>query len=210
MRLNQWSIPVLVAALLLTGAAAWRAGAQGGAAPTGRVATVNLTTLVDLLDERETREEELRTFIEQQNARIRDLGDQLELAQADLVAMAEGSTARRRKAEEVAELRIKLEVGGRFAEQLIDRRRAEVFAELFQKMQNGAAEVAKQQGFELVLNNDMGGEIPRDTEAQIRSVMAGRRVLFAADSIDITEAVARLLNNQWNAGRAANAGGGNR
>ncbi len=205
MRLNQWSIPILVAALLVVGTAAWRAGAQGGAQPSTKVATVNLTALVDLLDERVTREEELRAFIQLQNQKIQDQGDLLELATADMEALA--GQARRRKAEEVAQLRIEIEVLGRFAEQLVDRRRAEVFADLFDKMRQATATVAQQNGYALVINNDSVGETPRDTEAQIRAVMSGRRVLFAAESTDITDAVARLLNNEWNAGRAANAGG---
>lgn len=207
MRLNQWSIPILIAAALAVGAASWRAGAQQGAATAERVATVNLTRLVDLIDERQTREDELKAFIEEQNRAIQEKGEMLELAQADLVALPEGSSARRRKAEEVAQLRIELEVKGRFAEQLIDRRRAEVFADLFEKMRNAAAEVARQQGYGLVLNNDAGGDIPHDSESQIRAVMAGRRILYAADGSDITDAVARLMNNDWNSGRAANAGG---
>lgn len=207
MRLKQWSVPVLVIAALAVGAIGWRAGAQNGQAPTGRIASVDLTRLVDMLEEREAREQELKSFIEMENQKIQEKGDLLQLAQDDMVAIPEGNPARRRKAEEVARLRIDLEVQGRFSEQLIDRRRAEVFASLFEKIEEGVEVIALQQGIDLVISDDAGGPIPRDTESQIRGVMSARRVLFTSQAIDITDAVARMLNNQWNAGRAANAGG---
>lgn len=203
MRLNQWSLSILIASVVLAAGAVWRAGAQNGApAPTGHIATVDLTRIFDDLDERASRESELKNFIEQQNQKITALGDQLEQAKADIELLVKGTAERRRKAEDVARLGLDAEVQRRWAEQLIDRRRAEVFADIFAEIKDATARVSAQQGFDLVLSSDADGEIPTDTEAHVRGAMGAQRVLFSSDAIDITHAVVLFMNNQWNAGQA--------
>jgi len=196
-------LPAMSVVLALAVAVGWRASAQNGAeAPTPtRVATVDLARVFEALEERTVREGELRAFIDQQNSLITNLGDQLKQAQEDLELLVAGSPERRRKAEEVARLRIDLEVQGRFSEQLIDRRRAEVFSALFAKIESSVAALAEQFGYDLVLNNDAGEPVPGNAEAETRAAMAARRVLFAGPSLDITDALVRRMNNDWNAGR---------
>lgn len=202
MRLNRWSVPILTAALLFAGSAVWRAGAQNGAAAAApaRVATIDMTRVFEALEERSSHEVELRAFIEQQNSKIKELGDQLQQVKADLDLLVKGTAERRRKAEEAARIRVDLEVQKRFSDQLIDRRRAEVFADLFEKVQAAAAKVAQQQGYDVLLSDDSHGEVPSDTEAETRGVMSSRRVLYASPTIDLTDAVVLFMNNEWNSG----------
>lgn len=205
MRLTRWSIPIFTAAILLAGSAVWRAGAQNGSSATGRIAVVDIPKLLEQMEERPVKENNLKTFIEEQNKQLKALGERLERALGDLELEVKGSQAHRRKSEEVARLRVDLEIQGRWSDQLIDRRRAEMFADLFEKMQSGTAHVAAQLGYDMVMSSDATGAVPRDSEPQIRGMIGSRRIMYVSPSIDITDAVVRYLNNQWNAGRAANA-----
>ena len=201
MRLNGWNAPAIVAALLLVGAMVWSAGAQNGAgAPASRVATVDLTQVIEELDERGVREQELQQFINLENQKLQEMGDRLEQAQADLDLLVAGSPERRRKAEDAARIRIDLEVQNRFAEQLIDRRRAEVFATLFEKIDAATEKVAQEQGIDLVLLDDSDMVPPRNSEGETRAFMGTRRIMYASETIDITELVVVRMNNEWNAG----------
>jgi len=195
-------LPLLSVVAALAIATGWRATAQNGrAAPTPtRVASVDLARVFESLEERVARESELKSFIDQQNTLIKDKGDRLEAAKQDLELLVQGSPERRRKAEDVARLRVDLEVQGRFSEQLIDRRRAEVFSALFAKIETAVAALATEQGYDLVLNNDAGAPVPGNTEAETRTAMASRRVLYAGDGLDISDALVRRMNNDWNAG----------
>lgn len=202
MRLNRWSVPILTAALIAAGSLVWRAGAQAGAsaAAPAKVATVDLTRVFEGLDERLIRQDELKAYIEQQNSRLKQIGSRLEQATADLELLVVGTPERRRKSEEVVRMRVDLEVEGRFSEQLVDRRKAEVFAELFTKVEAASGVVARAQGFDLILSDDRSAAVPSNSEAETQAVMRNRRVLYAGPTVDLTDAVIRHMNNAWNAG----------
>ncbi len=202
MRLNRWSVPILTAALIAAGSLVWRAGAQAGAsaAAPAKVATVDLTRVFEGLDERLIRQDELKAYIEQQNSRLKQIGSRLEQAAADLELLVVGTPERRRKSEEVVRMRVDLEVEGRFSEQLVDRRKAEVFADLFKKVEAASGVVARAQGFDLILSDDRSAAVPSNSEAETQAVMRNRRVLYAGPTVDLTDAVIRHMNNAWNAG----------
>lgn len=202
MRWCRWNTPIITTAILLATLAVWRAGAQNSVAPTNvRFATVDLPRIFDSLDERPIREAQLKSFIEEQNAMIKALGEKLEQVRSDVDLLVIGSDERRRKEEEAARLNVDLEVQRRWAEQLTDRRRAEVFANLFNKIEAASAQVSQQRGFDLVLSNDAGAEVAPTTEAQARAMMGGRRILYASPNVDITDAVVKQMNNEWSAGK---------
>lgn len=201
MHLSRLSAPALAAATVATVALALHAVAQNASPPPiARVAIVDLSRIINDLDERTARQEQLKDFITSQNEKLKALGSQLDTAQTDIELLVAGTPDRRRKEEEVAWLRINLEYQKRWSEQLIDRRRAEVFADLFEKIRDATTKVAQQQGFDLVFSSDYEGDVPHNQEADIRAVMSTRRVLYASPDIDITEDVVRLMNNEWHAG----------
>ncbi len=202
MRLNRWSVPILTAALIAAGSLVWRAGAQAGASASApaKVATLDLTRVFEGLDERLVRQDDLKAYIEQQNSRLKQIGSRLEQATADLELLVAGTPERRRKSEEAVRLRVDLEVEGRFSEQLVDRRKAEVFAELFKKVEAASGVVARAQGFDLIISDDRSSAVPSNSEAETQAVMRNRRILYAGPTVDLTDAVIRHMNNIWNAG----------
>lgn len=204
MYLTRLQAAIVAATLVVTVSFVWRAGAQNGAQPLppSHIAAIDIPRLIAALDERSPREQQLQGFINNLNDELKARGEELEIASADMQLLVAGTSERRRKAEEVARMRVDMEVQGRWSEQLIDRRRAEVFADLFEKVRDAATKIAQQRGYDLVLSSDYEGDIPRDQEAQIRSVMSARRVLYVSPDIDITDDVVRLMNNEWHAGTA--------
>lgn len=204
MRMTRLHAVTVAATILVTASLVWRAGAQNGVQPPrqARIATIDIPRLIAALDERAPREQQLQTFINNLNDELKAKGEEMDSAKADMQLLVAGTPERRRKAEEVTRMRIDLEVQGRWSEQLIDRRRAEVFADLFEKIRDATAKVAQQRGFDLVFSSDVGGDIPRDQEAQIRSVMSARRMLYVSSELDITDDIVRLMNNEWHAGLA--------
>lgn len=204
MYLTRLQAAIVAATLVVTVSFVWRAGAQNGVQPlpASHIAAIDIPRLIGDLDERAPREQQLQGFINNLNEELKARGEELETAAADMQLLVAGTSERRRKAEEVARMRVDMEVQGRWSEQLIDRRRAEVFADLFEKVRDAATKIAQQRGYDLVLSSDFEGDIPRDQEAQIRSVMSARRVLYVSPDIDITDDVVRLMNNEWHAGTA--------
>ncbi len=204
MHLTRLQTAIVAVAIFVTVSFAWRAGAQNGVQPPppSRIAAIDIPRLIGALDERAPREQQLQSFINDLNDQLTARGDEFETATADMQLLVAGTPERRRKAEEVARMRVDLEVQGRWSEQLIDRRRAEVFADLFEKVRDSATKIAQQRGYDLVISSDFEGDIPRDQEAQIRSVMSARRVLYVSPDLDITDDVVRLMNNEWHAGMA--------
>jgi len=204
MRANQlWIWTLLLAAVAL---GTWRANANANNAqqtPSPAViAVVDLQEAIKTLDQRTAQEQALQQFIESQNEKIKKIGAELEQVRNEIDLLVPDSPEYRRKVEQAWRLRADLEVQKNVSDQLIDRRRAEAFAKLFENIRDAASRVAERAGYDLVLSNDAGAELPEGSESQVRSVMINRRVLYAADELDITDQVVRMMNNEWAAGQA--------
>lgn len=200
-RLAPWCALVVLAVVGLRNGAS---GQAGSAPRPALVALVDLQKVINGLAEREYREKELNSIIAERQARLKELGDQYEAGKAELEILASGSNDYNQKAEELLRLEQLIRFEDEFAQTLLNQKRGEVFAGLFNKVIASSNELAVQQGYDLILSNDSAATVPaRQGESAVRSAMVGRRVLYAADWVDVSAELLRFMNNQWNAGQAA-------
>jgi len=200
-RLAPWcALVVLVAVGLHNGAS----GQGQAAARPAMVALVDLQKVINGLEEREHGEQELNSIIAERQAKLKDLGGQYDRGKAELEILAPGSDDYNKKAEELLRLEATLRFEDEFAQTLLNQKRGEVFARLFNKVLEASKRLAEQQGYDLVLSNDGAASVPmRQGESAVRTAMVTRRVLYAADWVDVSAELLRFMNNEWNAGSAA-------
>ena len=194
---------LFLAAVTVASLAAFQAGsASYRAVPSPTVAVVQIAQVINELEERVARENELQVFISERDAIIDALKKRFEIAKSEFDLLP-GGAERRSKAEDLERLSSQIRTETELAKLLVDRRRGEVFAALFTKIQPSVQELAQSRGYTLVLSDDQQAVLPASpSEQQARSAIYGRRVMFADDATDITAELVQLMNNQWKVGQA--------
>lgn len=192
--------------LALAGAVALRPLAQPAyaermAAPSGAgVATLSLNTVLKALDERGVREKELEEFIKSLETKVEGIVKQARQAQEDIKLLAVDSAEWLAKRDEMIRYRLSAEGEAKLAQALAEERRKDLHLRLFEAIRDAAGRYATSEGIQIVVNSDADVQIPDSlSENQVQAAILGRKVLFAAPGIDISEAVARLMNNEFKA-----------
>lgn len=198
---NLWPSFALVA-LITCAFLAWRAGAQSApSAPTPpTVAMVNLEKVINNLEELATRNaevtalrEELQKGVDAKGAELSKMGDSLKILQPN-------SPEHKKTQQEALRKRVEIEVDGKIAEQLLDQKKAEVHRGLFIKIQDAVNRLAKQRGYALVLSHDGEIDIIEGQEGQVTRQIAMRRILYADKSLDVSDELLGMMNNEWRTG----------
>lgn len=203
---------LIVAAMLalsiwqLSNAPATAQQGGGGAMIATRVAVIDAGAVFEKLDETARRQAELNQFVGEREREIKQITDQLQEISDELDAIRgtvpsndPSLLALRNRAVRVSrQLRFEQE----FAQRQIEERQVQVQLEMFNKIANTASRFAQREGIDLVIADDSKIPIP-DTLGlqQFSAAISSRRVMHATSAIDITDAVARLMNNEFAAGR---------
>ena len=91
----------------------------------------------------------------------------------------------------------------RFASSQIDMERSLMFRDLYKKIKDSVAEVADENGYDLVLISDNTREILVNPNAKVsrefkvREQIEVKRIMFASNQIDITEQIVTHMNIEW-------------
>jgi Skp family chaperone for outer membrane proteins len=107
--------------------------------------------------------------------------------------------------QKIRDLRIK-EVEARalsqFVQEQLSLEKGQMLATLYNKIQTSVCDILARDGWDIILIDDSGLDLPQMAqEAQMLQLILQRRVLCAADRVDITEDVKTLMNNNFNAPR---------
>lgn len=183
----------------------WRAGAESAemrvAAQPTTVAIVDMMRALNELEELQDLNEPLVERAEERQADLNKLRDQLVDLQAQLDTLPETDLERRRQLRaQIYELRETATARANVYQSLINIEKGEVIRPLYGKFVDAVAQVAAKQGYDLVLFDDRGMDVPQGTEADVNRAIERKRVLYAADTLDITSEVVLLMNQKYNAG----------
>lgn len=196
-----WTLLVALAAT--TALAQWRAEARRTMMQSrpSVVAVVDIQRVINGLDELKDRERDLENLGAQLKARVDSIDKKVTDARSAVDLLPADSPERRAKQEELRRLLLDLEIEAKWSQQRIDEKRGEIYALLFRKINDGAARLAKQSGYDLVLSSDASAELPvMGAEQAIRNLIVSRRVFFASESIDATGDLIQMLNNDHKLG----------
>ena len=208
---------ILAVGLFTLVAASLALAYQGGASRVGQptaVATVNLSVVMEKLEQKSSAQANLRTMAEKLNEDDKAKKDELTKMQGDLKAMAEDAPERETLQEKLALNTLQYQAWAKFSSEKIDIEKSLVLQDLYRSIKEAVAQMAQTSRLDIVLVDDSKGELRTDPdarisrEAQIMQQVAERRLLYANDQIDITDDLIERMNNAFRNGGAANAGGG--
>ncbi|HLL88211.1 MAG TPA: OmpH family outer membrane protein [Tepidisphaeraceae bacterium] len=193
MRLIRPLTVTLLAALLVPTLA--HAQAQRiGVVNAGRVLN-ELQEFKDFNQKRESDAASLNQQGQQRQQKLRQLG-------TDLQALRQGTPQYEDKAKEALQLQIESKNWFDLTRAEQERQGKEKLLELFTKMQDAVAQVAKERGLDLVLAQQ-GKELPPTVEQlnvqQLEAALGQRNVLYVGDKVDISSDVIAKLDAAYKA-----------
>jgi len=105
--------------------------------------------------------------------------------------------------EELDRLKLEALSYQNFAASRVDIERSLMYRDLYQKIQTAIAEISEQNGYDLVLINDVNRNIminPKEEvsrEFQVREQLEVKRIVYSSNQIDITEQIVSHMNLEW-------------
>ncbi|MBT8485025.1 MAG: OmpH family outer membrane protein [Phycisphaerales bacterium] len=162
------------------------------------LATVNLETIFQRLDERSAADSELLRIAEELDATRQARRDELEGLREELDLFAPGTPKHDELSQQLARQGYQLQAFLDFAGRKLDVHKAKALRELYRRIKETTSQYALQNGYDVVFVDDSVVPLPNEgTEAETMRQISARRTLFSNPAIDVTENIINLMNDQF-------------
>lgn len=188
--------------LLISGALALRAGATSArppAQPTA-IAVVDIVDVIAGLDEPAVLEEQLNSRREARQQQLDEIVDELKILEADLQMLTRGTDEHREKLRAYLEKQAVAKARREVLSQIVSIDLGSVRAGMYMKVEQAIKDIADRDGYDIVLMDDSKFPLPENApDADVYRAIITKSVVYRHDSIDITQQVITLMNNEFNA-----------
>ena len=195
------SLPItLLAVALFATSYAQLQGQNANAKPTA-VATVDLNALLLNLDEQSAIKAAIIVMQEKMQRQEQEKKTELKALQEDLKISKQGTDSAKKLMEKLQMKAMEFEVWGKFAQQKLANEQVIRTKAIYKKLTETIAEVAKKNKCDVVLQKDGVKDFAKlrvQNNQQLLNVIGGHKVLYAANTIDITDEVTQKMNNDFN------------
>lgn len=193
---------VLVAAFTIGAALVWHADATSQrppAQPTA-VATIDIVSIINGLEERKVREEELNARRESRQAQLDEVVEEMKALEEAIGLLTEGTDERRDKIRELLEMRAVAEARRKALGQIISIDMGGVMRNMYQKVEDAIERISEREGYDVVLMDDSALPLPENApDTDIYRSIITKSVIYRHDGVDITDQVITLMNNEFTA-----------
>lgn len=200
---TRWNVMVCVAlaalfvTIAVTGPTAQARIASLLAEPTS-VAVVDIDSVLSQLDERARLEGQLEALASRLENEVNALKDAADNMTGDIDLFTPGTEQYKDKRRQILEANARWQVQGELANRIMLEERSTLQRSLFLKIMDGVRSYAESEGWDIVLIDDSREEVPRGlTREQFSAFISTRSVAYHAESVDISDAVATVLNNAF-------------
>ena len=196
---------IVLACLGLVALVGWRAGAESAEyramAQPNTVALVDVERALNELDELGALNAELGVRVEKRQKDLDALRIQIENLQAELLELPDNATEQRRELRaQIFELSETAKARANAYQSLINIEKGEIIRPLYLKLLESVEEVAAKQGYDLVLFDNRALQVPQDVQGVINEAIQAKTILYAGDSLDITDQIIVQMNNKYKTG----------
>lgn len=168
------------------------------------IGLVNLEDLMNNLNELKDRNAEVKIISDEMVSKRAKLSDEVKELEAQLgtTVPANDMGARVRLMAELAEKRQLVKIRSEGFSAQIDVINSQIIRDLYAKVTKAIEDVAKREGYTLVLLDDRAISLtPQMSSDAVNQVILNKRILFADESINITQRIATVMNNEYAAGK---------
>ena len=183
---------VLAAGVVLNGFGVARAQNK----PT-RVAVCDVQVVFDALEEKGQVEADLQEMVEKLQEEGKSREQKIKDLKFDMEILAKGSEAHKKKVGEIERALMELRVFQGLRALRINRERALKTQYLYRKMSDAVGRVAKENDFGIVLFKERPVDFTNTKAEALNAVINMRKVLWAADELDLTQQVIQKMNNEF-------------
>jgi Skp family chaperone for outer membrane proteins len=185
-------------ALVATSLVGWEALAGRLAPSPTVVGTVDLPKVLDALAEWQAEVDRSQAAAEQFQMDLRQRSEELEALNADLEDFVVGTPKRIEAQRLVKKASIDLRAFMGLADMQETRTKQRAMLRIYNHIRDASAELSKRDGYGLVIMDDSAIPIPDDSRDVLGDISA-RRVLYASNTLDITQPLIDYMNTQWRA-----------
>lgn len=201
MKLTPRALTLSLVALTLT-AAAFGVGAITRALDPTVVAIVDIDRLSTEMEEFKVPREEFQTKQDTRREQLRAIQTRMNSVAEELELIPEGDqNARIDKLTEQAMLDSELATRQQIYQQAADLEQAQLFKRMYDRIQSGAKTIAERDGIDLVLVDDRVFALSATNRGAQRAMLESKKVLYADGTVDITDELLTLLNNEFTTGQ---------
>ncbi len=201
MKLTPRALTLSLVALTLT-AAAFGVGAITRALDPTVVAIVDIDRLSTEMEEFKVPREEFQTMQDTRREQLRAIQTRMNSVAEELELIPEGDqNARIDKLTEQAMLDSELATRQQIYQQAADLEQAQLFKRMYDRIQTGAKTIAQRDGIDLVLVDDRVFALSATNRGAQRAMLESKKVLYADGTVDITDELLTLLNNEFTTGQ---------
>lgn len=197
------TLAIFALALLVLGVSPWRAGATDGVRQPqpSMVAIVQPNKILNVLEELTVRIAELDARRNEYRSQLNEISGRVEVLDEKLKTLPDGSKEQADASFELREQMALLEFRSKGLDILLAEDMGGVIKGLYEKIIEATENVASADGYDIVFVDDRDIAFPpgRLAARDVQQVISQRRILYASDSIDITELVIKRMNNDFNA-----------
>lgn len=189
-------------ALIATLGAALGAGvaASRQAAPS-TVAVIDIDRLSIELEEFKVPAEQFRAKQNAWSEELKALEARMKKADEELQLIPESDLdARIAKIIQRSTLESELKTKNQLFQQASDLEQVKLFKSMYDRIADGAVRIAERDGIDVLLVDDRVFTIPVSSRAAQSDALATKKILYASESIDLTDELLTLLNNEFSAG----------
>src|SRR5690606_32026237 len=90
---------------------------------------------------------------------------------------------------------------GQLFQQASDLDQAKLFKRMYDKIADGATRIAKRDGVDIMIVDDRIFAIPATNRAAQSQMLESKKILFASETVDLTDELLTMLNNEFSAGK---------
>ena len=193
-------LPVMI---VLAAAMAWHAGASTAAirppAQPTAVATIDIVTVFEQLNERTTLEGQLKARVEKRQAQLDEINKSIQAIQADLeTTLKPGTDEYKERVRQFMEQRAVAEARRNALAQIISIDQGALRRQLYTKIQDAVERIAERDGIDIVIFDDSVLPVPEDaSDNDVYRTIITKGIIYRHDSTDLTQRVITLMNNEY-------------
>ena len=194
---TMWAALILIVSIGFLGLAGANASYMLAGRPTA-TGVVDVQMVFESLKEKMQIEADLKSQLEQLNLQEQEQKQELQELKSDLDILAPDSPAYNEKQNQLEQKAIELQTWRTFQTQKLNRERGLQIERLYRKLIEAVGNVAQQNGFDLIMFKEKPVDFRGAKPEALNTLIQVRKVLWAAQDLDLTDQVTQLMNNQFN------------
>ncbi len=190
-------VAIAIAAIVTihAGATSMRPPAQ----PTA-VATVDIAAIINGLEERKVLEDQLNARRETRKGQLEAVAKELEILEADIKMLEPGTDEQRDKLAQYMERKAAADARLNALSRITSIDLGNVMRGLYGEIEDAIARISEREGYDVVLMDDSAFPLPENApDTDVYRSIVTKGVIWRHDSIDITDQVITLMNNEFTA-----------